>query len=349
MILPYFLWFDPVYWITMVIGYVVLMIVASTVAPKLARGLSGRFSLYISMALLALVLTSITALSIWAALYLGGLVTLYEIPLIVIFIVAMNFLTYIISPFIINLFYNAEKDNELQQVVDAVAKRLGLGGRIKAVLVNGPPNAFSYGNFIAGRYVAVSRSLYRMLNRDELEAVVGHELGHHIHRDNLVMTFFGLFPAVVYYLGYSLVWQGILGGRDERGSSGGGLFMLVGIALVVISFIEQLLVLAFSRMREYYADYVGARAAGRWPMQKALAKLHLYYENRDEAAEDLRGSKLKTLFIYAFVQAFGSPLYEVTPDTVERIKRLEVGGIGEVLSDHPPVPKRLRFLDSIEI
>ncbi|MEM3326369.1 MAG: M48 family metalloprotease, partial [Thermoproteus sp.] len=196
-------------------------------------------------------------------------------------------------------------------------------------------------------YVAVSRSLYDMLSRDELEAVVGHELGHHIHKDNLVMLFFGLFPSVVYYLGYSLMWQGILGGRGERGGSGGGVVLLVGLALVVVSFLEQLLVLAFSRMREYYADYVGARAAGKWPMQKALAKLHLYYEGGGK--EQIHDSKLKALFIYAITAAYANPFREVTPDIVERIKQLDVGGVSEILSDHPPTPKRLRFLDSIEV
>lgn len=352
MLMPYFIWFDPVYWATMAVGYVLMLLLASTVAPKVARRFSGRFSLYASMALLAVVLVSITAAAIWAALYItisyiGGYLSIYSISSIVIFILIINLITYIISPFLINLTYSAKKDPELQSIVDSVAERLGVG-RVKAVLVGGPPNAFSYGNFITGRYVAVSRSLYSMLSRDELEAVVGHELGHHLHRDNLVMLFFGLFPAVVYYLGYSLIWQGILGGRGERGgSNGGGVVLLVGFALVAISFIEQLLVLAFSRMREYYADYVGARAAGRWPMQKALAKLHLYYENRGK--EEISGSKLKALFIYAFTAAYGNPLINVTPDVVEEIKRMEVGGLQEILSDHPPTPKRLRFLDNVEL
>ncbi|MEL9991070.1 MAG: zinc metalloprotease HtpX [Thermoproteus sp.] len=299
------------------------------------------------MAILAIVLVSVTAAAIWGALYIGNYATLYSIPYIIGFILVMNLLTYIISPFLINLSYNAKEDPELQSVVNDVANRLGIGGRIKAVLVDGPPNAFSYGNILTGKYVAVSRSLYDMLSRDELEAVVGHELGHHIHKDNLVMLFFGLFPSVVYYLGYSLMWQGILGGRGERGGSGGGVVLLVGLALVVVSFLEQLLVLAFSRMREYYADYVGARAAGKWPMQKALAKLHLYYEGGGK--EQIHDSKLKALFIYAITAAYANPFREVTPDIVERIKQLDVGGVSEILSDHPPTPKRLRFLDSIEV
>lgn len=347
MFIPYFIWFDPIYWITMAVGYIVMLLLASTIAPKVARKFSGRFSLYASMALLAIVLVSITAAAIWAVLYVGGYISLYSIPYIIMFILLINLITYILSPILINLTYNAKADPELQSVVDNVAERLGLRG-IKAVLVDGPPNAFSYGNFLTGKYIAVSRSLYRMLNRDELEAVIGHEIGHHLHKDNLVMLFFGLFPSVVYYLGYSLIWQGFLGGgRDERGGSS-GLAVLIGLALVVLSFIEQLLVLAFSRMREYYADYVGARAAGKWAMQKALAKLHLYYEGGG-GKELIAESKLKALFIYAFVAAYGSPFMNVTPEIVEEIKRAEVSGIQEILSDHPPTPKRLRFLDSVEL
>lgn len=343
-------WFDPVYWLTMMGGYVIMLVLASTIAPRVARRLSGRFSLYASMTLLAIVLVSITAGSMWAALYFSGYVTIYSIPFTIGFILIMNLFTYIISPFVINLSYGAKPDPDLQAVVDSVAARLGLG-RVKAVLVDGPPNAFSYGNILTGRHVAITRSLYEMLNREELEAVVGHELGHHIHRDNLVMLFFGMFPAVVYYLGYSLLWQGVLGGRGERGGNGGAVPLLIGVALVAISFIEQLLVLAFSRMREYYADYVGARAAGRWAMQKALAKLHLFYESWQGrgAKESVNNSKIKALFIYAFTAAYANPIYDVTPDAVERIKRLEVGGLQEILSDHPPTPKRLRFLDTVEV
>jgi heat shock protein HtpX len=192
MLLPYFIWFDPVYWITMALGYVLMFVLASTLAPKLARRFSGRFSLYVSMAILAFTLISVTAAAIWAALYMGGYVTMYSVPYIISFVLIINLLTYLISPFIINLAYGAKEDPELQMVVDDVASRLGIGGRIKAVLVDGPPNAFSYGNFITGRRVAVTRSLYEMLSRDELEAVIGHELGHHLHRDNLVMLFFSL-------------------------------------------------------------------------------------------------------------------------------------------------------------
>ncbi|MGC8972685.1 MAG: M48 family metalloprotease [Thermoproteus sp.] len=346
MLFPYFIWFDPIYWITMLLGYVLMLVLASTLAPKLARKFSGRFSLYVSMAILAFVLISVTAASIWAALYVGGYATIYSIPFIILFVLIMNLFTYLISPFIIDLTYGAREDPELQAVVDAVASRLGIGGRIKAVLVDGPPNAFSYGNFITGRRVAVTRSLYGMLSRDELEAVIGHEIGHHLHKDNLVMLFFGLFPSVVYYLGYSLIWQGFLGGGERRDNPG-TVMALVGLALVAVSFIEQLLVLAFSRMREYYADYVGARAAGRWPMQKALAKIHLYYEGG--GGETISDSKLKALFIYAFTAAYGNPFRDVTPDVVNRLKHVEAGGVQEILSDHPPVPKRLRFLDTVEV
>ncbi|MFB6490708.1 MAG: M48 family metalloprotease [Thermoproteus sp. AZ2] len=343
-------WFDPVYWGTMTFGYILMFVLAATVAPKVANKLSGRFSLYVSMALLAVVLVSITAGAIWAALYLLGIAGVYEIPFIIGFVLILNIFTYFISPFIINLSYGAKPDPELQSIVDSVASRLGVEGRIKAVLVGGPPNAFSYGNFLTGKYVAVSRSLYNMLSRDELEAVVGHELGHHKHHDNLVMLLLGLFPSVVYFLGYSMIWQGIFGGRGERGGGGGGgLFFIVGIALVAVSFIEQLLVLAFSRMREYYADFAGALAAGRWSMQKALAKLHLYYEGREGAQDAVKSSKIKALFIYAFTSAYANPLYDVTPETVERIKRMKAGGLQEILSDHPPIPKRLRFLDTVSV
>ncbi|NOZ88382.1 MAG: M48 family metalloprotease, partial [Crenarchaeota archaeon] len=229
----------------------------------------------------------------------------------------------------------------------------------RAVLVEGPPNAFAYGNFLAGRYVAVSRSLYQMLPEDELLAVIGHELGHHRHRDVVLMLLLGMVPSILYYMGVTLIRIGLWGGwssdREQRSSP--VYLAAVGAAAVALSFLLQVAVLAFSRLREYYADAHGAAVAGARAMQRALARLHLYYTGTPHAREELeRHSSLKALFIYALLEAAAEPFYSPwrgggawgdIDRVVETLKRMEADPLQELLSSHPPIPKRLRFLDRL--
>jgi heat shock protein HtpX len=373
MVLMMWLLFYDIGWfaamiIAYAIGFIALMILAGLIAPKVARKLTNRFSLYTSMYLAGAlaVLTGIAGLVLifTAVAEVAGFVasTLY-IAGYAVFILIINLLSYLFSPLMINLAYEAEPDERLQGIVNRVAERAGFRKPPKAVVVRGPPNAFAYGNLLFGKYVAVSREMLRITNREELEAVIGHELGHHKHRDNALMLFMGIFPSLIYYLGTALIRAGILSSalrlssRDRRGN-GGVFFILIGIAAVVLSFIVQILVLAFSRLREYYADAHGAKVSSPRSMQRALAKLHIYYENYEIGYDELSNSKLKTLFIYALTEAFANPFYHYMPppprdfnvdvdQVIEELKRKEEGGIREIMSTHPPIPKRLRFLDYV--
>ncbi|MEM2070107.1 MAG: zinc metalloprotease HtpX, partial [Archaeoglobaceae archaeon] len=263
-----FLIFDPLYMLLAVLGYLIMFALASTVAPKLANRISGRFSLHVSMLLLAILILGISAATIYAILYLSGLyVSFYAI---LAFVLITNLLIYLISPYMINLSYGAKKSEDLQVLVNNVAYKMGMKPP-KAVVVNSPPNAFAYGNILTGKYVAVSNSLMNMLSKDELEAVVGHEIGHHKHKDNMVMLLFGILPSVIFYLGYALIRSSF--GDDRRGIQ----LAIAGIAAVLVSFVVQILVLAFSRLREYYADFEGTLVAGKEAMQSSLAKIHLFY------------------------------------------------------------------------
>ncbi|ADC64758.1 peptidase M48 Ste24p [Ferroglobus placidus DSM 10642] len=327
--------FDPIYILLAMLGYAVMLMLASTVAPKVASRVSGNFSLLTSMVLLAILIISISAGVIYVILsFAGYYISFYGL---IIFLIAINLLMYLISPFIINATYGARRDEALQMVVNNVARRLNVNPP-KAVVVSSPPNAFAYGNILTGKYVAVSDSLINMLDRDELEAVIGHELGHHKHRDNLVMLLFGLLPSVIFYLGYALIHASF---RDDRR---GMQLAAVGFAAVIVSFIVQILVLAFSRLREYYADFEGVRATSKESMQRSLAKIHLFYNHYPRYADVVAESKLKTLFIYAFVNAVAEPISRID---IERLKKARVSPMQEFLSTHPPIPKRLRFIDSI--
>ena len=329
--------FDPIYMLLAMLGYALMLILASTIAPRVASRVSGKFSLFTSMLLLALLIILISAGTIYTILsFAGYYISIYAL---IVFLVAVNLLMYLVSPFIINLSYSAKRDEELQMVVNSVARRLNVKPP-KAVVVNSPPNAFAYGNILTGRYVAISDSLISMLDRDELEAVIGHEIGHHKHKDNLVMLLFGLLPSVIFYLGYALIHASF---RDDRR---GMQLAAVGFAAVIISFLVQILVLAFSRLREYYADFEGTRVAGKDAMQRSLAKIHLFYHRYPRYMDVIADSKFRTLFIYAFVNAVAEP---ITRMDIERLKNAKVSPIQEFLSTHPPISKRLRFIDSIGV
>jgi len=215
------LFYDPFtaisLFIAYILGFIVLMITASIIAPRVARKFAGRFTLQTSMLIIGLlvVISGLAGVGLTAYLIgglLGGEVTSGFIASILIFVLIMNIISYLISPVTINLMYNAKPSPQLQEIVNSVAMRLGFTRPPKAMIVHGPPNAFAYGNILFGRYVAVSNTLLELMSREELEAVIGHELGHHKHRDNAVMLFMGLIPSVLYFLGVTLIRLGFISG-----------------------------------------------------------------------------------------------------------------------------------------
>jgi len=331
-----FLIFDPVYLALAIFGYAIMFLLASTVAPKVAGRVAGKFSLYTSMALLLLLIIGMSAGIIYAIISLANLTI--DLMALVFFVILVNLIIYLISPYMINMSYGARPSAELQEIVNKVASRLGTKAP-KAVIVDSPPNAFAYGNFLTGKYVAVSNSLINMLSRDELEAVIGHEIGHHKHRDNLFMLLLGILPSVIFYLGYMLIHSA--SHNENRAPQ----LAILGIAAVVVSFIIQVLVLAFSRLREYFADTEGVKATSKDAMQRSLAKIHFFYYRYPSVREEIADSKLRALFIYALVNAIASPF--VTRADIESLKRQKVSPIQEFLSTHPPIPKRLAFIDSL--
>ncbi|MDI9609947.1 MAG: zinc metalloprotease HtpX [Archaeoglobaceae archaeon] len=330
-----FLIFDPVYWLLAILGYLVMFALASTVAPKVAGRVAGKFSLYTSMFLLLVLILGMSAGIIY--LILAVTEVYIDFYALIIFLVAINVLIYLLSPYIINMSYGAKKSEELQRLVNEVSAMLRVKAP-KAVVVHSPPNAFAYGNFLTGKFVAVSDTLINMLSRDELMAVIGHEIGHHKHKDNLFMLLLGLLPSIIFYLGYMLI-------RSSAGDRRGGQLAIVGIVAVIVSFVIQVLVLAFSRLREYFADTEGVFVAGKEAMQRSLAKIHYFYYRYPSVRAEIAESRFRTLFIYAIVNAVAEPL---TRMDVERLKKEKVSPIQEFMSTHPPIPKRLVFIDNLK-
>jgi heat shock protein HtpX len=189
--------------------------------------------------------------------------------------------------------------------------------------------------------VAVTRRLVESLPREEVEAVIGHELGHIKHRDVAFMMAISIIPAIIYYLGYTLLVSGAFGGRRE----GGAYAFLIGIALMAFSFIFNIFVFYMSRLREYYADYFSAKTVpnGARNLQRALVRI-MMLAGRLRKEEVAHVEQFKAFFIAdpdVKLQAFGD-----IDRVVEEVKSRKPSTVAELFSTHPDPAKRLRALDN---
>lgn len=150
--------------------------------------------------------------------------------------------------------YVTEREQpELHRIVTELAMKAGIPKPRIGISEIPIPNAFAFGTSKKTARVCVTRQLMGMLSRDELEAVLGHELSHIKHRDMVVITALSVIPMICYFIYFSFFWSGIFGGggRDREGA-----LPMMAIALIafVVYFISNLIVLYVSRIREYYAD-----------------------------------------------------------------------------------------------
>lgn len=131
------------------------------------------------------------------------------------------------------------------------------------------PNAFAYGSPLAGNHVAVTTGLLKELETEEIEAVIGHEIGHLKHRDVQVMMLVSVLPAIFYWIYYSLFWTSV-SGRQRSATAG-----LIAIISLIMYWILSLFTLQLSRLREYFADRHNVSIVKEGPrkLSEALAKI----------------------------------------------------------------------------
>ena len=207
----------------------------------------------------------------------------------------------------------------LLQTVSHQAQAAGIGMPQVAVFPSDAPNAFATGARRDAALVAVSSGLLRGMNRDEVEAVLGHEISHVANGDMVTLTLIqGVVNTFVLFLsrivGY---WVDRVVLRNERGH-GMGFFVTTMVAQMLFGILASVLVMWFSRQREFRADAGGGRLAGREKMIAALERL-----KRSSDAEPLPDA----------IAAFGisgkpsgfSRLFMTHPPLEERIERLRLG------------------------
>jgi heat shock protein HtpX len=275
------------------------------------------------------------------------------------FVVIFNVIQWLIAPYLIEMFYHVrgaspKEARELHRVFDVLAKKSGIR-KPKLMIADIPlPNAFAYGSPLTGSRVAVTKGLLRTLEMEEVEAVLGHELGHLRHRDVQLMMFVSILPAIFYWIGYSLYFSSFYRAREERG---GGL-MAIGVLCILIHYLLMLLILHLSRTREYYADRYSVDIVddGARKLSEGLAKIVAWSGRmkgiRPEAISGL--SHFKTLFIAdpdrAEVEAavlMKERIVTRDEELVRKVLERELtiwDRIGELFSTHPNIVKRLRAL-----
>jgi len=162
----------------------------------------------------------------------------------------------------------------LLQTVSHQAQAAGIAMPQVAIFPSDSPNAFATGARRDAALVAVSSGLLRSMNRDEVEAVLGHEISHVANGDMVTLTLIqGVVNTFVLFLsrlvGY---WVDRVVLRNERGH-GMGFFVTTLVAQVLFGIVASVIVMWFSRQREFRADAGGARLAGREKMIAALDRL----------------------------------------------------------------------------
>ena len=206
-------------------------------------------------------------------------------------------------------------------IVDTVRKfadKAGIG-MPEVGIFEGDPNAFATGAFRDSALVAVSTGLLRNMTKEEVEAVIGHEIAHVANGDMVTMTLIqGVMNTFVVFLsrviGYA-VDSFLRKGDDERSGPGIGYFVTTMVLDLVLGFLAAIIVAWFSRQREFRADAGAAQLMGRkQPMINALARLG-----------GLHSGELPKS-----VAAMGI-----------------AGGIGQLFSTHPPIEARISALQAL--
>jgi heat shock protein HtpX len=164
---------------------------------------------------------------------------------------------------------------ELHRIVTELAMKAGIPKPKVGISEIAIPNAFAFGTSKRKARVCVTRRLMQMLSRDELEAVLGHELSHIQHRDMVVITALSVIPMICYFIYFSFFWSGLFGGggRDREGALP---MMAIAIIAFALYFISNLIVLYGSRIREYYAD-AGSAELTKKPHELASALYKMIY------------------------------------------------------------------------
>jgi heat shock protein HtpX len=269
-------------------------------------------------------LAAMTGLLIVIGDYFGG-----QRGMVIAFLIAavMNFVSYFFSDKIALAMYSAQPVSQqdlprLYAIVERLTQKMGYPMPKLFVIPTDSPNAFATGRNPSHASVAVTRGILSLLDEEELEGVLAHELGHVRNRDILISSVAATIAGAITMLARMGYYASLFGGYssrdDDRGGRGGALGSLLMLFLAPIA--ATLIQLAVSRSREYGADETGAHVTGNpYALARALQKLDAYSKRRPMMA---------------------------TPSTAHLFIVQPLAGVdfASLFSTHPPIAKRIERL-----
>jgi heat shock protein HtpX len=214
---------------------------------------------------------------------------------------------------------------ELHAVVERLAQMADLPKPKVAIMDSPMPNAFATGRNPKHAVIAVTTGLLNRLDKQEIEAVLAHEMTHIKNRDMTVMTMATSILAMASFLTQMLAWTGMWGGLDSRDNrDNGGLGIIIVLAVSALTwFVSYVLINALSRYREYAADRGSAILTGA-PEQLISALTRITGDMARVPTQDLRQAQsMSALFIAAPKRQMFSELFSDHPSLDHRIKRLQ--------------------------
>jgi heat shock protein HtpX len=272
-----------------------------------------------------LLLGALSVLLIFIGGFLGGSDGIY---MAFFFSLLMNVGTYFFSDKLALKMSGAQplertKNPEIYQMVEELAHKMKLPMPKLYITPDMQANAFATGRGPSNASVAVTQGILQALSKDELRAVLAHELGHVKNRDILVATIAAVLASAISFMGNMAMFGGFGGGDDDDRPAGFGMLGIVAAILIPIG--ASIIQMAVSRQREFGADETGARTIGDGdPLARALVAIHSSATRHPMQ----RNQAMASLYI-------GNPL----------------GGMGgammKLFSTHPPLEERVERLKKI--